>query len=65
MGIKIKIKYLFKALSWRVTATIITTAIVFIASGRLDFALKIGLAEGVIKILVYILHETMWEKLGD
>ena len=52
-----------KALSWRVFATMITVLVVFILSGRLVFAAKIGLLDTLIKLVVYFMHERMWLRI--
>ena len=51
---------LAKALSWRFLATIITTIIVFMLTGKGEFAATIGLADTVIKFFIYFGHERLW-----
>ena len=53
-----------KALSWRFVATLITTAIVYLATGKGDFAAGIGLADTAIKLFVYVGHERAWNRIG-
>ncbi len=52
-----------KALSWRVFATVITAAIVYGATGELEFAASIGLADTAVKLGVYFLHERLWNRI--
>ncbi len=53
----------FKAVSWRVTATITTMIISFIITGNIDAALKIGLIEVFAKMALYYFHERIWSRL--
>jgi uncharacterized membrane protein len=52
-----------KALSWRLLATLITSAIVYVITGKGDFAATIGLADTSIKLLVYFTHERLWNRI--
>ncbi len=52
-----------KALSWRVIATLITSAIVFLLTGKGDFAATIGLADTTVKFLIYFGHERLWNRV--
>jgi uncharacterized membrane protein len=52
-----------KALSWRLLATAITTALIFIITGQGEFAAGIGLADTSIKLLIYIGHERLWNRI--
>lgn len=54
---------IFKALSWRITATLITTTLVYLLSGEIAFAAKVGLADTVFKLAIYFGHERLWNKL--
>ncbi len=54
---------LAKALSWRFVATLITTAIVYAATGRGEFAATIGLVDTLIKFAAYFAHERMWNRV--
>ena len=33
-------------------------------TGRIDFAISVGLADTFVKFFVYYLHERMWSKIG-
>ncbi len=52
-----------KTLSWRVLATAITTAVVYLATGRLEFAVALGAADTAVKLLVYFAHERLWNRI--
>jgi uncharacterized membrane protein len=52
-----------KALSWRVLATVITATLAFVITNELEIAAKIGLADTIIKLGVYIGHERLWNRV--
>lgn len=52
-----------KALSWRFLATMITAAIVYLLTGEMDFAAKVGLADTSLKLFAYIAHERLWNRI--
>lgn len=54
---------LAKSISWRILATIITAAIAFLLTGKVEFAAKIGLADTSIKFFVYLWHERLWNRI--
>ncbi len=53
-----------KALSWRVTATLITTVLVFIFTGQFTLAISVGVVEVLLKMLAYYAHERSWDKIN-
>jgi uncharacterized membrane protein len=55
-----------KAVSYRITGTVTTILISWAITRQVKFALSIGFADVFIKILVYYLHERVWNniKLG-
>lgn len=53
-----------KALSWRFLATLITASIVYLVTGKGEFAAGIGLADTGIKLFVYIGHERFWNRIS-
>ncbi|MCW8133099.1 MAG: DUF2061 domain-containing protein [Planctomycetota bacterium] len=53
-----------KTLSWRVWATIITAAVVYVSTNKLQFAMEIGLIDTTIKLGAYFFHERLWNKVG-
>ena len=52
-----------KAFSWRFLATFITATIVWILTGEAKFALKVGLLDTTIKLLIYFIHERIWLRI--
>lgn len=63
MIIETKIRSFVKTLSWRVTATITTIIVVLAITKKIDIAIKIGLIEVFLKMLVYFIHERSWSKI--
>jgi len=54
---------LIKAVSWRTGGTLVTVAITWVVTGRLDLAVKVGVLETVVKIGAFYLHERIWNWL--
>jgi uncharacterized membrane protein len=52
-----------KSISWRFFAAIITSSIAWALTGKLDFAAKIGALDTCIKLVVYFVHERVWNKI--
>lgn len=53
-----------KAASWRILATIITTAIALAMTGKWEFAATIGLADTFTKFFIYFGHERFWNRIA-
>ena len=53
-----------KAFSWRATGTVDTMVISYFITGQLKFALSIGFVELFTKIILYYVHERVWEKIS-
>ena len=54
---------MLKALSWRMIAVIITTTIIYAATGEVHIAAKVGAIDTAIKLYMYYLHERIWDKV--
>ena len=52
-----------KALSWRVVAMLITAMVALLWTGEWELAAAIGLADTVIKLGLYYLHERLWVRI--
>lgn len=52
-----------KGITWRITGTIDTMVMAYIITGKLDNAIKIGLTEVLTKIVLYYLHERLWNNI--
>jgi uncharacterized membrane protein len=57
------IRSLAKAISWRVTGSIDTMMLSWFFTGDLTVAAAIGLTEVVTKMVLYYLHERVWNKI--
>jgi len=56
-----RVRSILKAITYRITGTITTGAIVFFVTGKFDLALAVGVVEPLAKILIYYLHERAWQ----
>jgi uncharacterized membrane protein len=54
---------LAKAVSWRITGTVDTFIISFFITGELKLAGAIALTEVVTKIILFWLHERVWNRV--
>jgi uncharacterized membrane protein len=45
-------------------ATIITGVVTYVLTGRLDFAVTVGLADTLVKAFIYYAHERMWTRIS-
>ncbi len=59
-----KRRSLAKAISWRVLAVIITTAVVYALTGEIQHAVEIGALDTAAKLLIYFGHERMWQRIN-
>jgi uncharacterized membrane protein len=57
------VRTIIKALSWRFIATLITFTVAWIVTGELTFAAEIGIADTLIKLGAYYLHERTWMRV--
>ena len=55
---------LAKAVSWRATGTIDTIVISFLVTGKVKLAVSIGVIEVFTKVLLFYLHERVWNAIG-
>ncbi|NKB23656.1 MAG: DUF2061 domain-containing protein [Kiritimatiellae bacterium] len=53
-------KTLAKTISWRILATLITGTIAWLITGETAIGITIGLADSLIKMLIYYGHERVW-----
>jgi len=54
---------IIKSVSWRVIGTLDTIAISWFITGTLEFALSIGFIELITKMVLYTVHERLWNKI--
>lgn len=57
------LRSIVKAITWRVTGTCDTIVLSFIITGKLKFAISIGVFELVTKTVLYFFHERLWNKI--
>ena len=55
---------LLKTITFRVLATVMTMAFVFIFTGSAEITIGIGILEVVAKTVLYYVHERVWDKVG-
>jgi adenylylsulfate kinase len=58
-----KIRSIVKTISWRILATLTTVSLVYIFIGDTKIAFTVGGIEVFLKMLIYFLHERVWDKL--
>lgn len=59
-----KKRTLVKTLTWRVIALITTIIVVYLYSGDIHESLVIGIAANGLKMVLYYIHERIWNKIG-
>jgi len=52
-----------KGFSWRFFATSVTIVIVYVFFGRLDLAIAAGIIETISKVILYYVHEKIWQRV--
>jgi len=52
-----------KGITWRLFATIDTFIISWLITGKIKFAISISLIEVITKLVLYYLHERVWNKI--
>jgi len=53
----------FKAISWRIIATMTTMILVYIFTKELFVSIGVGVFEVIAKITFYYIHERIWHKV--
>jgi adenylylsulfate kinase len=54
---------IFKAVSWRIFATLTTMIIVFIFTKQWVLSLSVGFFEVISKLFLYYCHERIWNRI--
>lgn len=57
------IRSIIKSISWRMVGTIDTICIAWIITGTFHVALSIGSVEWISKMVLYFLHERVWNSI--
>jgi uncharacterized membrane protein len=60
-GRESKFRSILKSCTWRITATITTVTIAYAITGDTEAAFKIGGVEVILKLLIYYIHERIWQ----
>mgnify|MGYP000515670854 CR=1 FL=1 len=55
-------KSLLKTISWRIVGTLDTMCIAYILTGEIGMAVSIGSIEVFTKMILYFVHERVWNK---
>lgn len=55
---------LIKSMSWRIIGTLDTILISYFITGEMSFALSIGAIELLTKMMLYVAHERLWNKVN-
>jgi adenylylsulfate kinase len=55
---------LFKAVTWRVGGLLVTTAVAWVLTRRMDIAAAIGLADSLVKVAAFYAHERLWLRIS-
>lgn len=63
-GFETRRRSMAKAISWRILAAFITTGVALAMTHQLDFAAKIGIIDTSVKLLIYFVHERLWNRVG-
>lgn len=56
-----RVRSLAKTISWRVVATSTTILLVFLFTGNLVISVSVGSLELLAKIVIYYVHERIWD----
>ena len=54
---------LFKAMTWRIIASLDTFFLSYIITGRFDWATSIAIFEIITKAIIYYFHERAWNRV--
>lgn len=57
------LRSLLKAITYRITGTVTTGLITYGVTGELTTALAVGSIEPFIKLIVYFVHERIWQRV--
>lgn len=55
---------ILKSITWRILATLTTMILVFIFTGSFIISLGVGFFEVILKIIIYYLHERVWNRIN-
>lgn len=58
-----RIRSIVKALTWRCIATGTTMSLVYIGTGDVELMAHVGIADVIIKLFFYYVHERAWGRI--
>ena len=58
------VRSIAKAVSWRIVATLTTVLLVYVFTGNLLVSGGVGVTELLSKLLIYYVHERVWNAIG-
>lgn len=64
MSIEKHSRTVIKTVSWRILATITTMLIVFVFTGEITLSLGVGVADVILKMIIYYFHERVWNLIS-
>jgi adenylylsulfate kinase len=64
MAFETRRRSIVKSISWRIFAAIITSSVVYVMTGKGDFAAKVGAVDTAVKLFIYFLHERAWDRIN-
>ena len=64
MFVESAMRSVFKAVSWRILATLTTALLVYAVTRRTDIAVTVGMLDGIAKLALYYFHERLWNRLN-
>jgi uncharacterized membrane protein len=64
MAFETRRRSVLKSLSWRFLAALITSSVVYILTGKGEFAAKVGVVDTAVKLFIYFLHERAWDRIN-
>jgi uncharacterized membrane protein len=53
-----------KTVSYRVAGTLVTAGLAYLLTRRWELAFTLGTADTAIKLVVFFLHERLWERIS-
>lgn len=59
-----RIRSVIKALTWRMIATGTTMSLVYIGTGDIELMAHVGIADVIIKLFFYYVHERAWGRIS-
>ena len=63
IGMESRKRSIIKAVTWRITATLITFLVAYLLTKEVVLAMGIGFLDASIKILAYYGHERLWNRI--